>query len=249
MHEGKKDYRTRLYDVYVSTHFRHIRDISLTALEKQARTFRHYYGPLLPRDKNARILDVGCGYGAFLYFLKTEGYRNIEGVDISQEQIDTAKKLGLDNVVCEDALSFLQARPETYDCIVAIDFLEHFSKEEVLDILHAIFQALKPGGRLIIQTPNADGPFAGRYRYCDFTHEFALTATSARQILEAVGFRKVQIFAVEPFVHSVPSLFRVLIWKVIKLLLCLYLAAETGVIRGHILTQNLIAVAYKIEEK
>src|SRR5437870_7579155 len=46
-------------------------------------------------NKAARIADLGCGYGSFLYFLHEEGYRNIAGVDISAEQVDSARKLGI----------------------------------------------------------------------------------------------------------------------------------------------------------
>lgn len=239
------DYRSRLYETYVSTHFGHIRDLFPAALDRQRRTFRHYFGHLLPQDRNARILDVGCGYGAFLWYLHAGGYRNAEGVDISQEQVEAARRLGLSNVVRADAMDFLQERSETYDCVLTIDFLDHFPKGQVLDVLKALYIGLRPGGMVILQVVNADGPFAGRLRYADFTHEFALTATSACQILEVAGFSGVRIYGTDPFIHNIPSLIRVLVWKVIKTLLWVYLVAETGVTRGHILTHNLIAVARK----
>ncbi len=239
------DHRSRLYERYSTTHFAHIRDLSVSALERQRRTFRHYFGELLPGDRDARILEVGCGYGAFIYFLQAEAYRNAEGVDISQEQVQEAHRLGVSNVVCADAREFLGGRPDRYECVVAIDFLEHFPKQEVLGVLEAIHKSLKSGGTLVIQSPNGDGPFAGRYRYWDFTHEFALTATSARQILVAAGFSDVRIHGTDPFVHGIPSLFRVLVWKVLRALLWVYLVAETGATRGHVLTHNLIAVARK----
>lgn len=245
MSEDNVDYRSRFYKSYISTHFGHLRDFSPEALERQRRTFRHYYGCLLPPDRNARILEVGCGYGAFLYYLRAEGYRNVEGVDISPEQVEAARCLRIPNVTCADAVEFLNRRPETYLCVVAIDFLEHFLKQEILGLLDAIYKSLKPGGRFILQSPNADGPFAGRLRYWDFTHEFALTGTSARQILETADFGEVYIFGTDPFVHNLPSLVRVLSWKVIKTLLWVYLVAETGTIRGHLLTQNLIVLAQK----
>ncbi|MCX7704381.1 MAG: class I SAM-dependent methyltransferase [Planctomycetota bacterium] len=62
-------------------------------------TFRKYYLPHLPKDKNAKILELGCGYGAFLLFLKQQGYTNLIGVDISPQQVETAHKLGLQKEV------------------------------------------------------------------------------------------------------------------------------------------------------
>jgi len=239
------EYRSLLYEAYVSTHFAHVREISPEAVERQRKTLRHYFGRLLPQDRGARILEFGCGYGVFLHFLRREGYQNVEGVEISPEQVELARRLGIPNVTCADGVAFLQDRPERYDCVVAIDVLDHFPKGQVFDVLRAVRNALRPEGRLIVQAVNGSGPLAGRLRYGDFTHEFALTPDSARQLLGAAGFKDIRIFGTDPFVHGFRSLVRVLAWKTIKAVLWVYLVAETGVTRGHILTQNVIAVAWK----
>src|SRR5438128_5391544 len=71
------NYRRHLYDHYLSTHFGGIHHPSAASLERERRVWRDYFGPLLPANKAARIADLGCGYGSFLYFLHEEGYRNI----------------------------------------------------------------------------------------------------------------------------------------------------------------------------
>jgi len=43
----------------------------------------------LPEDKKAKIIDLGCGNGGFVYWLQQIGYQNAEGIDISAEQIET----------------------------------------------------------------------------------------------------------------------------------------------------------------
>lgn len=121
----------------------------------------------------------------------------------------------------------------------------HLPKGQVLDVLEAIYSGLRPAGVLILQAVNAGTPFAGRLYYADFTHEFALTPVSARQVPKTAGFGNVRIFGTDPFIHNFPSLVRVLVWKAIKAVLWVYLVAETGVTSGHIFTQNLIAVARK----
>jgi hypothetical protein len=68
---------------------------------------------------------------------------------------------------------------------------------------------------------------------------------SVRQALATTGFCETQVYPVEPVVHGLLSAGRYLIWKGIRLLLLLYLAAETGSFQGYILTQNLIAMARK----
>lgn len=239
------NYRQRLYEQYLKTHFSAIREISIEACEEQRRFFRAYFSRFLPENRNAKTLDVGCGYGAFLYFMQKEGYRDVQGVDISPEQIAAARKLGIPDVYCENLRVFLQKHTNELDCITAFDVLEHFPKGEVLPLLDAVYHALKPGGMFILQTPNGASPFCGRIRYADFTHEFALTRESVSQIFGIAGFVDIQVYPTGPVVHGLWSAGRWVLWWVIGLLLSLYLVTETGVFRGHILTQNLIAVARK----
>ncbi len=40
-----------------------------------------YLKQILPADKSARILDIGCGYGNLLYGMREAGYKNIQGID------------------------------------------------------------------------------------------------------------------------------------------------------------------------
>ena len=239
------DYRRRLYDHYLSTHFGSLHTPSLAMLEWERRVWRDYFGPLLPADKAARMADLGCGYGSFLYFLRKAGYRDAQGVDVSREQVEAARSLGVDNVFLGDCWEFLESRPDEFDCLTAIDLLEHFSKEEVLALLQAIRRSLRPGGLLLLRVPNADGPFGAKILYSDFTHETAFTPTSIRQVLAATGFERIAVRAEGPRVHGFASAARWVAWKLISASLLLCLAAETGRIRGHILTQNLIAAARK----
>ena len=237
--------RHRQYERYLSTHFGSIHPVSLATLEKERRVWREYFGSFLPADKAADIADLGCGYGSFLYFLRGEGYRNARGVDVSQEQVEAARELGIDNVFYGDCSAFLDRRPEEFDCLTAFDLLEHLPREETLPLLKTVHKALKPGGLLILRVPNADGPFGAKILYSDFTHEQAFTASSIRQVLAVTGFKRVEVYAEGPRVHGLISAARWVAWKAIRLLLLLYLAVETGQIRGHLLTQNLIATARK----
>jgi len=235
-------YRKSLYEHYVSRHTSLIYDISIKTLERQRRAYRRYFSRFLPKDKSIKILDIGSGYGGFLYFLEKEGYKNIFGVDCSQEQVDMSQKLGIKNVVCADIIDTLKKYSEELDMIIALDVVEHFQKDELFLLFESIICALKPGGIFIMQSPNADGIFSGRYRYWDLSHEIAFTPTSIRQILLHVGFKEVRIYATIPVIHGIFSFLRYVLWQFIRYILILYLAVETGSFKGHILTQNLIAV-------
>jgi hypothetical protein len=148
-------------------------------------------------------------------------------------------------VYCGDLVEFLQKHPGGFDCITALDVIEHFPKREILPLLDVLYQALKPSGTFMMQSPNVDGPFGSRYRYSDFSHEVAFTKTSISQALSVIGFTNILICPTGPVVHGLLSAGRWVLWQTIRLLLQLFLLAETGSFRGHILTQNLIAVAQK----
>lgn len=236
--------RQRLYGSYASSNVG-LRTPTLKGLEHDTYYFRHHFLRHLPQDRSAKILDVGCGYGSLVYFLIRQGYRNVIGIDLSVEQVRIASSLGIANIVEGDMLQYLRGRVAELDVVFATDVLEHLNKDGLLEALDAIMSGLKPGGRLILQTANADGPFAGRYRYGDLTHELAFTAESIAQALRIAGFSNIEVYPIEPHVHGVKSGVRWALWRGIRALLVAYLAIETGMVRGHVLSQNLIAVASK----
>jgi len=233
------------FDRYVSTHFASVRAHGPKALESDRRVWRSYFGSLLPADRSARIADIGCGSGSFLYFLKCQGYANACGVDRSPEQIELAQRYGIQGAVEGDALSFLASNPAAFDCVATFDVIEHVERGETLAFLRAMFAALRPGGRIILRTANGAGPLAGRTRYADFTHLQAFTISSISQVLRLTGFERIQVLPEGPRVHGPVSAARWAAWQVLNAGLRLYLAVETGQMQREIFTQDLIAVAHR----
>ncbi len=145
----------------------------------------------LPEDKNSAIYEVGCGPGAFLLFLKRLGYTNISGSDLSENQVQLALANGL-NVKLADSIVELESfSPDTFYCIVAIDFIEHLSKNDVIRFLNHACRTLKNNGKLILRMPNGDSPFVGRNLFNDITHQWAYTTVSIAALLNIAGFRNV----------------------------------------------------------
>lgn len=240
-----KDARTRLYDAYVSTHLGTYRAASRETFEQDRRVFRATFGHLLPADRDAAILDVGCGAGSFLNFLRAEGYTQITGIDISEEQVQAARALGIREIEVAEAERYLLAHPQTFDCVVALDVLEHLKKGEVLSVLDATYQALRPGGRVLLRVPNGDSINASWVRYGDFTHELMFTPLSIGQVLRVAGFVEIQVLPLEPVVHGVASAIRWMLWKFIKQLIRVYWLAEQGTLGSGVFTSNLAAAARK----
>lgn len=231
------DYRARLYDAYVRTHTGGVSDRALP-------TLAHDVGRHVPAG-GARVLDAGCGAGQLVRLLRAGGDREVMGIDASAEQVALAQQQGLAHIEQVDVVEYLSEHVAEFDAIVAVDVLEHFEKPDVLPLLDAIFAALRPGGRLVARVPNAESPFGSRTRYADFTHGTAFTHRSARQVLLATGFGSVSVYPTEPVAHGLASLVRLLLWKVLALAGHLYLMVETGLFRGHVLTQNMVVVGEK----
>ncbi len=229
--------RSELYEHYVTTHFAGLGG------EGAATTLKGQILRLLPEDRGARIVDVGCGSGQLLRLLRARGYTRISGVDMSAEQVALASADGDLEVTHGELADYLSSTSAEYDAIVAVDLLEHLGRGEIVPSLRMMRSALGPGGRLVARVPNAQSPFGGRYRYGDFTHETSFTQHSISQILLAAGFGEIRVAPAEPVVHGIVSGLRLVLWKMIAGLLKLALAAETGILRGHVVTQNLLVVA------
>ncbi|MGB9601419.1 MAG: class I SAM-dependent methyltransferase [Limisphaerales bacterium] len=148
----------------------------------------------LPKNKNAAIYEAGCGPGAFLLFLKSLGYTNISGSDFSENQIKLAQANGL-NVKQADSIVDLESYPDdSFQCVVAIDFIEHLSKESAMKFLRHSSRVLKKDGRLIMRMPNGDSPFVGRNLFNDLTHQWAYTTVAMAALLRISGFSKISFY-------------------------------------------------------
>jgi SAM-dependent methyltransferase len=153
---------------------------------------------LLPKD--AQILDVGCGYGHQLYALHMQGFRKLEGIEISEGSFAIAQQEvgSVSQLHKVDAFEFLPRHPNHYDLIVLFDVLEHIPREETLEMLSTIYNALKPGGVFTVRVPNMASLLADYSMHLDFTHQVGFTEFSLIQVLDQVGFTQHKIVRHKP---------------------------------------------------
>ena len=222
-----KDYRQRIYDKYASRFQDTHGQFDCAAAEHWGIAYKTYLKGWLPENKDVAILEVACGRGRLLHFLKTKGYTNFLGIDISPEQILLAKQV-TNKVAQANAIEFLKAKECEYDLIIGLDIVEHFTKEEVICFLDVCFNALKPNGRLVLQTCNADSPFGLMHLYGDFTHEVCFNTNSLGRMFKLVGFEHVESREAGPVVHGFASAIRFVIWHSIRMFLRAWNLAETG---------------------
>lgn len=209
--------------------------------------FRAHYSHLLPQDKNAKILEVGCGYGRYIAALSEMGYTNCYGIDLSSEQVAYAKTvLQLTNLEEADALDWLDGKDTMFDCILGLDILEHFQTDDLLKLGEKIYKALKPGGIVIFQVPNGMSPL-NPIIYGDLTHVRAFTPQSMQQFFLHVGFVPSGYFDIPPYVHGIKSAMQRAIWSgIVKPFLSIWVRILHGrVMGGRIYSSNFITFAKK----
>lgn len=105
--------------------------------------------------------------------------------------------------------------------------------------------ALAPGGVFVGRVPNAVSPLGGHIQAGDFTHQTSFTARSIPQLAMAADFNAVLARSSPPVAHRLASAARVMVWQVVSACYRIALAAETGMLRGHIVTMNLTFAARK----
>ncbi len=201
----------------------------------------------MPADRSSRIVDLGCGHGGWLYFLKQSGYANVAGVDISAQQVQFAHELGIAEVQLGNLSEFIDSE-DSVDVVIMMDILEHLTIDESTELLQQISDKVTPGGRLVIHVPNGEGLFGQRIRYGDLTHELCFTPKSMHQLLSPLGFSDIQCFEDRPIVHGLKSAIRRLVWDIGTLFPRLLLAAETGRV-SCVLSQNMTVTAIMNNEE
>lgn len=119
--------------------------------------------------RGQKILDAGCGDGAFLNYLYSLGYTRLTGYDFDEKAISFAKALCPNVALYQQDLLKLDEK-EVYDVIFLIETLEHINPEDIQKIISNLYRALKKGGRLVVTVPSVNKPLQDKH-YQHFTKE------------------------------------------------------------------------------
>jgi len=109
--------------------------------------------------ENVKILDIGCGFGETLGYHKARGCE-VHGVEADENIKRVAEKFGFN--VRTGLFNAENYEKNYFDYVTMDQVIEHVIHP--LQTLTEIFSVLKPGGQLIISTPNADSYLAKKYK-------------------------------------------------------------------------------------
>jgi O-antigen chain-terminating methyltransferase len=160
------------------------------------------YLPLLEKAGiTADIIDIGCGRGEWLEVLRESGFR-ARGIDQNHIAVEHCRGLSLD-VVASEARAYLRSlSDESVSAITAFHFAEHLPLEALVSFLDQAGRTLKPGGLLILETPNPENLLVGSCNfYLDPTHKNPIPIPTMTLLLESRGFCCQEVLKL----HPVPS--------------------------------------------
>lgn len=183
-------------DGYFERYWRDRFDAAASA--RRVRSLHRNYAQHLPARRDARIVEIGPGFGEMLRYLAQRGYSNVTALDNDPALVAALKQQGFAAAEhIEDVTAVLLERAGRYDCVIALHVLEHFDAAAGAALLRAIHAALAPGGTVILEVPNMANFITAPYaRWADYTHRHGYTAESLNAALRVAGFEVRACFGV-----------------------------------------------------
>ena len=205
-----------------------------------ARSFQELLDLVETRTPRASILDIGCNIGTFVRVAHERGWL-ATGVDVNVEAVEFGRReFGL-NVLTIDQF---EAQPElVFDVIHSSDTVEHFTDPTAM--MCAYIRRLKPGGLLIISTPNYDSRLCKIFQLKPTEHLFLFNDRSLRFMLRSIGLEVMDTLVFDRF-RNISAMFESTTFDHLPLLKRLFKAVYG--IRPELLLrlsggENIVAIA------
>lgn len=144
-----------------------------------------------PASQPVRLLDVGASTGLFLDTIRRSFPRwTLTGIEASSSAVVVAdRRYGLK--LAQGMFETSALEPASQDCVTMLDFIEHVRSP--MEAINSANRCLRPGGLLVITTPNIQSwtalLFGHRWWGFRFMHTLYFSRLSIRQMLARGGFR------------------------------------------------------------
>ena len=167
----------------------------------QLRRLWHIYDGQATPDRfplRGRVLDVGAGQGANVAYMRTCGV-DVVGIEPNPRAVEVCQRRGLP-VICGD-LDTVEIEEGSFDAVLLDQVLEHLL--DPVGTLRLAVRALRPGGLLMLATPNAGSLYARSFgddwaHWHAPYHVYLYREVDLRRLFAAVGLVPERITAVSP---------------------------------------------------
>ena len=148
--------------------------------------------------ENFLVVDLGCGRGELLAALSEAGIRAI-GVERNPEQARDAIASG-QRVEVTDIFGFLAGQADrSVDVVIALHLIEHLAFPRQVALLADATRVLRPGGALILETPNPENLRVGAWKFhIDPTHQKPLPSELLTLMIEHAGLADIRVARLHP---------------------------------------------------
>lgn len=141
-------------------------------------------------------IDLGCGRGEWLNFCQKNSL-NVQGLDLDEAMVKESIENGF-NVKLIDALEYLKKLDDdSIDFISSFHMIEHLSFDVLYKIIEESYRVLKPGGAILLETPNCENVIVGTNNfYLDPTHIKPIPNLLLSFLMKFLGFKDNKILRV-----------------------------------------------------
>ncbi len=152
-----------------------------------------FIDPLAALYPGAKTFDLGCGRGEWLELMGDAGFAP-QGVDLDDDMLEACRERGLP-ASQGDAIEHLATlESNSHAVISAFHVVEHVSFEQLGRIVSEALRVLKPGGLLILETPNPENIAVATCNfYIDPSHQKPIPPLLLSFVAEYAGFDRVKV--------------------------------------------------------
>lgn len=153
--------------------------------------------PLKQIYSECPTLDLGCGRGEWLELMMENGFAP-RGVDLDKGMLEACQQRGLPAEEGDALVALAALADDSCTVISGFHIAEHIPFEAVQRLVNEALRALKPGGLLILETPNPENlVVAGSSFYLDPTHEKPLPHQLLGFLAEFSGFARTKLLRLQ----------------------------------------------------
>jgi len=170
---------------------------SCAEIKSRLEVYLPFVEPLKQIYDIPEALDLGCGRGEWLELLTEEGFL-ARGVDLDKGMLKACNEKNLPVQECDAAAALKEVSSESLVLVSAFHVVEHVSFEYLQELVTETLRVLKPGGLLIMETPNPENLVVGTSSfYLDPSHQKPIPPQLLAFVPELEGFSRTKILRLQ----------------------------------------------------